>query len=331
MQLAEAKTVVDTLLATSQAEATPKREEALVRAVIGAARGAGNELWRRALNALQANQVADAEALFRMVAQQKERAAPSPNREAAAAYRDLGAIAGLAHPERAREAYARAAALNPHDIEALSLHAAAQLEAGFLAEAKKAYRRLLALNRLGWAAIEARCGLGDIARIGGDLNTALEHYLEAERSAKRLAKAEPANTRRQRDLVACYLNVGNVLAERGNLPGALKFLRTGAAIVERLAKADPGSANWQPDLSMFCDKIGKLLMAQGEVAEALDVFQHGLAIVEQFASTVPRKAGSRRDLAATYKEVGDFLVEQANLLVAQGNLPEALRVFRKCL
>ena len=41
MQLAEAKAIVDALLATSQAEATPELEEALARAVIGAARGAG--------------------------------------------------------------------------------------------------------------------------------------------------------------------------------------------------------------------------------------------------------------------------------------------------
>jgi hypothetical protein len=50
-------------------------------------------------------------------------------------------------------------------------------------------------------------------------------------------------------------------------------------------------------------------------------FRDGLAIRERLAKADPNNAGWQRDLTVSYNKVGD-------VLVAQGNLTEALKSFR---
>jgi tetratricopeptide (TPR) repeat protein len=68
---------------------------------------------------LAAGKVAEAIPLFEAEAMEKKTASRTNAKEAAAAYRHLGAIAGLADPKRALEAYEEAVALDPDDIASL--------------------------------------------------------------------------------------------------------------------------------------------------------------------------------------------------------------------
>src|SRR6202042_3343730 len=67
------------------------------------------------------------------------------SKQAAAAWRNLGAIAGLRDPKSAREAYARAVMLDPEDTDSLSQDGWFELDAGDLAAAERSYRQLLTL------------------------------------------------------------------------------------------------------------------------------------------------------------------------------------------
>jgi hypothetical protein len=109
------KALVEKLLATSQVEAAPGAERAVGAAVDTAAQGAaaGDARWQRALALLHAGNVKEAEPLFRAAADEKVAHISQDKKDAVAAYRNLGAIAGLADPKRAREAYAQAVALDP--------------------------------------------------------------------------------------------------------------------------------------------------------------------------------------------------------------------------
>jgi hypothetical protein len=120
---ADTKTLVEKLLATSQVQAAPGVESAVGAAVDTAARGAagGDARWQRALGLLHAGNVKEAEPLFRAVADEKVARISQDKKDAVAAYRNLGAIAGLADPKRAREAYAQAVAFDPDYREALSV------------------------------------------------------------------------------------------------------------------------------------------------------------------------------------------------------------------
>jgi len=116
--------LVTQLIGTSPAEAAPGLKEAVTGAVQFADRGAqaGDVRLRQALDLLRQNKVAEAEALFAQVARASELAARRSDKEAAEAYRHLGAIAGLRDPKAAREAYGKAVALDPEDREALYWH-----------------------------------------------------------------------------------------------------------------------------------------------------------------------------------------------------------------
>ena len=75
----------------------------MTAAAAGAAEG--DERLAKALDLLKANKVAEAAELFRAVAADKAAQIKRDSKVAAAAYRNLGAIAGLGDPKRALEAY----------------------------------------------------------------------------------------------------------------------------------------------------------------------------------------------------------------------------------
>jgi tetratricopeptide (TPR) repeat protein len=185
--------LVQKLLAASPVPAAPGERQAVEEAVAMAAEGAEAEdpRWVEAFASLQAGDVAAAEAQFSAVATEKEQAAASSAEEAARAYRNLGAIAGLRDPQKAHEAYAKAAALDPGDAEGLYWDGWFQLSAKNLAAAEKSYRALARLAGKGAEAGQlfwARNGLGDIAVARGDLNAALVAYGEARAAMERLAR-----------------------------------------------------------------------------------------------------------------------------------------------
>ena len=122
--------------------------------------------------------------------------------------------------------------------------------------------------------------IGDALGAQGELPKALEAFRESLAIAERLAKADPTNAGRQRDLSVAYEKVGNVLKEQKNWPEALKAYLDSFAIRERLVKADPGNAVWQRDLSLSNERLGEVLMKDGKTAEAVAAFERALGIYD---------------------------------------------------
>jgi tetratricopeptide (TPR) repeat protein len=321
------------LVAASQTQAAPGHERAVGAAVTNIATGAaaGDTRLQHALDLLETGNIEDASKLLRTVADenaatiaQAQARIREDSGQAATAWRNLGAIAGLRDPKSAREAYARAVTLDPEDTESLYWDGWFQLAARDLGAAERSYRQLLALRQTepdSRDAFWARLGLGDIERARGRLSASLADYRAARASAEGVAKAGPENAGWQRDLSVSYNKIGEVLVVQGNLPEALKSFRDGLAIRDRLAKADPTNADWQRNLSVSYNRIGEVLVAQGKLPEALQSFRDGFAIRDRLAKADPGNAGWQRDLSLSYNRIGD-------VLMAQGNLPEALKSLR---
>jgi tetratricopeptide (TPR) repeat protein len=291
----------------------------------------GDARLQQALALLKDNKVVEAELLLKVFAEDKEARAEQAStqaetdrKEAAIAYRNLGAIAGLRDPKAAREAYAKAVALDPDNAEGLDRDGWFQLGATNLAAAEKSYRALLQLAGKGASEDQifwARTGLGDIAVARGDLNAALAAYGEALAAMERLAGSNAGNANWQRDLSVSNNKIGDVLVKQGNLPEAEKSYRAGLAIRERLAGSDAGNADWQRDLSVSNTKIGDVLVKQGNLPEAEKSYRTGLMIAERLAGSDAGNADWQRDLSVSYDRVG-------NVMVKQGNLPVALKSYR---
>jgi tetratricopeptide (TPR) repeat protein len=241
--LAEVEALVRQYQPVGAAQAAPGARENLTAALTAIVQGASRDpRYGRALELLKAGRPEEAEPLLRQSAEDMAARARHDAGQAAAAYRNLGAIAGLADPRRGREAYDKAAAVDPDNIDGLIWAGWFDLDAGDLNGAERWYRRLLSLpdaQRDSEATVWTRLGLGDIAAGRGRLDAALSDYREARAAIDRLAKAEPNNARWQRDLSVLHDRVGDVLLAQGDLPAALQSFRDGLAIADRLGKAPP--------------------------------------------------------------------------------------------
>ncbi|HEY0417965.1 MAG TPA: hypothetical protein VGC80_00450, partial [Acetobacteraceae bacterium] len=260
--------LVQQLLAKSGGASEPGAERAIGEAVqtAASAAAAGEPQFAQALELLRQNRTAAAEAVFRRIAEEKAARIRQDRQDAAAAYRHLGAIAGLSDSGRELESYEAALQYAEDDLD--SLHGAgwAALSRGELGRAERHFRRILMLttgegsgSAMFWW-YWAKLGTGDIEIQRGHLQVAAVEYNEAGRAAERLAKADPGNAGWQRDLSVSYNKIGDVLVAQGNLPEALRSFRDSLGLRERLAKADPGNAGWQRDLSVSYNKVGDVLV-----------------------------------------------------------------------
>ena len=68
---------------------------------------------------MKENNIAEATQLLTTVAEDKSAEIDKDRKDAATAYRNLGAIAGLRDPKRALTAFEKALALDPDDLESL--------------------------------------------------------------------------------------------------------------------------------------------------------------------------------------------------------------------
>ena len=159
------------------AVALPGEKKELSKAVTAIDQGAtADARYAQALELLKAGKPSEAEPLLRAVAEEREKS--GENAGAAAAYRNLAAIAAISDPARAREYYFRAAQIDPTNVEGIVLNGWSQLEAGNRDGAQSAFEYVVGLgssldsDRVFWAQI----GLGAIRLQQGDLPGAEADY-----------------------------------------------------------------------------------------------------------------------------------------------------------
>ena len=255
--------ITQKLLAQSPIKPLPGAEKAIGEAVAAAGKGAaeGDERMKSALKLLQENKVAEAEQLFHAVALDKEARAKQNRQEAAAAYRNLGAIAGLRDPKRALEAYTKAVENDPEDVESLIWLAWLELERGDVPKADTHFQQVLKLatssNReryIEWAKI----GAGDVLVAQGNLPEALKAYRDGLAIRDRLAQSDPGNAGWQRDLAVSYAKLATIYRKYQDNAKALDMLRQGQTIMLRMTQLSPDNAQWKNDVVWFERQITEL-------------------------------------------------------------------------
>src|SRR4051794_5305944 len=319
--------LVHEMLAKGAGQPAPGAEQRVTDAVTDIARGAsaGDTRLQQALGLLKAGDVAQATQLLRAVADERTARIQQDRRDAATAYRNLGAIAGLRDPKAALDAYSKAIELDPNDAESLFWAGWIEVDRGDLGKAEEKLNRTLRLTGpqdkfQHWVILR----LGDIHKERGDLTRALASYRDSLAIAARLAQSDPGNAGWQRDLSVSYNKVGDVQRAPGDLTRALASYRDSLAIRERLAQSGPGNAGWQRVLLVSYSKVGDVQVAQGDLSGALASYRDLLAIAARLAQSDPGNAGWQRDLSVSYNKVGD-------VQVAQGDLSGALASYRDSL
>jgi tetratricopeptide (TPR) repeat protein len=330
-QLAEKDRQITKLLALLDDKRTtpapPGADQELRKAVVAIDQGAKvDSRYAEALDLLKAGKPAEAEPLLKAVAEDKVSSAGRESKDAAAAFRNLASIASVSSSARARDYYARAAQLDPSNVEGLCWNGFYQFQAGRLDAAQAAYDladRTAGPSDANWD-FWAKTGLGDILVERGDLSAAFKRYSEGLAVADRLVQSDPGNAVWKRDLSVAFEKIGDVQLSQGDLPAALKSYTDSLANRDDLAKSDPGNAEWQRDLSASLDKIGNVRIRQGDLSGALRNYTDSRAISERLAKSDPGNAEWQRDLSVSIANLGD--VQQA-----QGDLPAALTSYRSDL
>jgi tetratricopeptide (TPR) repeat protein len=261
---------------------------------------------------------------------------------AAARWRRIGRLAYADDTPRAIDAYAKAVALYPTDPWDLIYLGRLHLRAGALGLARASLREC-AWRSHGRRA-DAKCPSerhrrradrpGRPSRRAQELPDGVGHQKASRQSRSRqrrpatrslrLAKADPSNVDRRRDLSVWHNSIGNVRKVQGDLSGALESFRAGMTITQRLAKADPGNAGWRRDLSISHTKIGDVRLAQGDLPGALKSYRAEMTIAQRLAKADPSNVVSQRDLSLSHNKIGD-------VLTAQGDFPGALKSARAAI
>jgi tetratricopeptide (TPR) repeat protein len=298
--------------------------EDAIKSILGdAAEGDAGAARVKAL--LEAGKIADA-------AELEEQLADARGKENAAAYRRAAFLFLASSRTKARNAFAKAMALDPTDRDSRLWFAWLSVELGQLAQAEDAYAAFLKRSGDGvddpkYAA--ALTGLGDIALRRGDLAGAKARYEQGLKIRERLARDE-SDAEAQRDLSVSYERLGDILGRAGDLAGAKARYEQGLNIFERLAR-DESDAQAQRDLSVSYIRLGDILARAGDLAGAKARYEQGLKIFERLARD-ESDARAQRDLSVSYARLGDMLERTGDVKGAIGfyekSLPIASRIAR---
>jgi tetratricopeptide (TPR) repeat protein len=310
--LAEIAALVDKYsLATPAQAAVPGAKQSLTEAITAIAEGAATDpRYANALALLKAGKPDEAEPLLKAIAEDKEKRADKNAKDAAAAYRNLASIAAVSNPGRARDYYARAARLDPSDVDGMFQNGWFQLQAGQLDAAQAAYVRVISAAKPGTDdedLVWAKFGMGDIEQQRGDLGAALASYHEAEAIADRLAKSDTGNGGWQRDLSVSYNKAGNVQVAQGNLPAALASYQASLAIDDRLAKSDPDNIGRQRNLAVSYANVAGVYLNAKQLIKGREALSAGRDILARLVAQFPdRRSEWKQELAWFDQQIAAF-------------------------
>jgi tetratricopeptide (TPR) repeat protein len=300
--------------------------EALSAIVQGAAT---DPRYKQSLDLLKAGRAAEAEPLLQIVAEELAARAGRIGKEASAAYRHLGAIAGLRDPKRSLDAYTKAVELNPDDPDSLYWNGYLNLLAGDLGRGERLLSRLMVVSlKIGSMRdlYRAHLRLGEIDMARGNLSGSMDHHAKALSICEHAVATNPGNAEWQQDHSVSLEKIGDVFQAQGNLQASLENYKASFAIADVLAQAQPANAERQRDLSVSYNKVGDVLRAQGNLPASLDNYKASFTIRDRLAKADPGHAGWQRDLSVSYEKIGETLEAQHNLSAALSSFEASLAI-----
>lgn len=116
-------------------------------------------------------------------------------------------------------------------------------------------------------------GLGEDEQRRGNLAGALQLFRDSVSIFQSMVKAQPGNTRWQRDLSVSSYKVGRTLKDQGKLSDALQAYRDSLTIARALVAKDGSNTQWLDDLKSTVTSIGGiafLFVLKGDFSKALE-------------------------------------------------------------
>ena len=310
----EINKIADNLLKKYKETLDEQIKKSITEAISNLGKGqniAGTEQQiKDAFTALKRGDTSEAKALFTKTAEnavENAKAAKQSenvaNKQAAEAYRNLGALAFLDNTQEALQAYRRATQLDPDDVEGWNQLGHLLKRAGDLDEAISAYSKVLALGETHQDQSEiaiAYSSLGLAYHILGESDKALEFH------QKSLAIEE--NLGDKKGLAVQYINLGLVYQSRGELEKAIELYNKSLAITESLGNKEGMAAAYS--------NLGLVYQKRDELNKAIEFYNKSLTITE--------KLSAKEGMAINYGNLGTVYKTRGELDKAIGFQKKAL-------
>jgi len=170
---------------------------------------------------------------------------------------------------------------------------------------------------------------GDILVAQGDLAGARTAYEGELAVFRRLASANPSDTRFQVDVAAASGSMGSVLTKQNDLVSAGKAYSEQLATLEQLTAADPSNVVLQRDFAAALAGGGRVLTARGELTNARAAYEGELAVFRRLAAADPGDAQAEQGVASALEADGDIMRGQNDLADAVKAYEEELEIDRR--
>ena len=224
---ARSRTFCNGFFARQPSAPAPAREEAVKNAI--EADAATRRRASRACNAPWSfsglTRSLKAEALFREVAEDKAKRIKRDSKDAAAAYRNLGVIAGLGDPKRALDAYRKAFEFDPDDVEPPIGSAGSNSGRGGVRAPRSDVSHESVDGASRWICLLSVLGAAWFGGHPTDLRRpgmARAHNTRQPLDRRPSGEVRPRQRRLAARPVDLVRQIGDVLVAQGNLPEALK-------------------------------------------------------------------------------------------------------------
>jgi serine/threonine-protein kinase len=163
--------------------------------------------------------------------------------------------------------------------------------------------------------------LGEITRVIGRSQDALEKYRSAQGLWASLAASNPANLDLQIHVADCDVEIGKLIGST-NLPECLVWLDLARAIYQQATSKRPGDPRFLSKLASCCSDTAVYLSYRNEVEQSLKYLDRARKIVEELVQSHPDQIDYQRELAEIINRIGlvDF---------TRGDFPAALKHYQE--
>lgn len=160
----------------------------------------------------------------------------------------------------------------------------------------------------------------------GELDAALESFLEARTIAIRLAKSDPSNTAWQITLANSHFWIGLVHWQQGELSAAGDVFQKVIPIVDRVERLEPGKPEWLIEKSYAYTNLARVLELQGKLEPSLDVYKDIAAINDILLAQEPENIEYRLEVGYAHNNIGKVVQSLGRLQEAEDHFKIDLEI-----
>jgi tetratricopeptide (TPR) repeat protein len=161
-----------------------------------------------------------------------------------------------------------------------------------------------------WQKANAYIFLGDLYRIIGNLDKAMEADTKAYQTYTTLSKNAPDNTFYKENLAVSYSKLGSTHTSLGNLDKALGFYEEEVKLFEELYAAYPTNVSFKNGLAISYEKLGETHTSLGNLDKALGFYEDYNRLKKELYAAYPTNVDFKNGLAISYSQLGRFFKDK---------------------